>query len=534
MFKTAKKLLTLVLAAVMIIAGTPARAGAAGSAPAASRAVDVIKNILGGKSNVALPQLPERFMFVGGIGAWGTGVSIKSDGTFSGDFHDANMGSAGEGYLGVVHECRFSGRFTDVKKISAYEYSMKIDSLNIEGTVGEEKIVDGVKVITAEPVGFENADEFLLYLPGRNTRDLPTKFLDWVSVVRIFDDEPKLPTKLPFYGLYNVGGEAGFWSYNYTAIKFDSDYDYDQVFVEWHDYLFTKPSTSLSDTNIKALALAASALNAAASGNASRLHGTYGRKGAYEMLGFTNAEYYNYKAVYSNGWSNEHCFSIASKEIGLGGMGESQLLVAVVLRGTETLRESSGDWFATGGKPFYGYNTYDYFKDYEEKVWKQFSKYVSQRFALKYDNIKVLVTGHSLGGAAANLFAARFQLDSQQTKIDTSDVYAFTFGALNSIEEKNVTKGFEYIFNIFNYYDTYGGNGDATLVAGGNPLKGKTIYEKFGRVMRFAKDYKQDTLFNSSFNVFNNNIFNDYDAEKYVNHRMPSYVHAVQAGLVKF
>ena len=90
------------------------------------------------------------------------------------------MGDTGPGYPnGVMYECRFSGKFTSVEKISDYEYSMRIEYLNAEGLEGEEKIVDGVKIITSAPYGFDDADEFLLYLPGRKTSDLPEQYTTW-------------------------------------------------------------------------------------------------------------------------------------------------------------------------------------------------------------------------------------------------------------------------------------------------------------------------------------------------------------------
>jgi len=109
---------------------------------------------------------------------------------------------------GTVYECSFSGKFTSLEKTGEYEYSMKCELLTWEGTIGEEKIVDGVRVITSEPYGFDNADEFFLYLPGKETSGLPEEFLQWVSMPRALDFESI--DVLEFYGLYNVRGEQGF------------------------------------------------------------------------------------------------------------------------------------------------------------------------------------------------------------------------------------------------------------------------------------------------------------------------------------
>ena len=37
-------------------------------------------------------QLPEEFLFASGAGAWSTVLSIGPDGSFTGEYHDADMG----------------------------------------------------------------------------------------------------------------------------------------------------------------------------------------------------------------------------------------------------------------------------------------------------------------------------------------------------------------------------------------------------------------------------------------------------------
>ena len=154
-------------------------------------------------------ELPEKFVFSSGAGAWETIVEIKSDGAFIGNYHDSNMGDTGPDYPnGTRYECNFSGKFTDVKKIADDEYSMRVEYINTEEEVGKETIIDGVKVITEEPYGFENAGEFRLYLPGRNTKDLPEEFINWVRGPLGWSE---VPAEMPAYGLYNVAGGKGFY-----------------------------------------------------------------------------------------------------------------------------------------------------------------------------------------------------------------------------------------------------------------------------------------------------------------------------------
>lgn len=148
-----------------------------------------------------------HFTFSSGAGAWSTDVTMKESGYFTGYYHDSNMGDIGTDYPnGTVYESIFEGKFTVIKKIDDFTYSMKLDEFEVKGEVDEEKIVDGTKTITTAAYGFDNADEFLLYLPGKNISDLPEEFLSWVQT------DAALSSKLPFYGLYNVEGKMGFFS----------------------------------------------------------------------------------------------------------------------------------------------------------------------------------------------------------------------------------------------------------------------------------------------------------------------------------
>lgn len=152
-----------------------------------------------------------EFNFLSGVGAWGTSVQIHPDGTFSGSFHDSNAGSTGDGYPnGTRYYCSFSGQFSELRKTGDYEYTMKCESLTQEGTPGEVEIAEeeGVRYITSTPYGFDDADVFLLYLPGKKADELPEEFLEWLAMPRMLDFDTI--DVLDLYGLYNVGGKQGF------------------------------------------------------------------------------------------------------------------------------------------------------------------------------------------------------------------------------------------------------------------------------------------------------------------------------------
>jgi uncharacterized protein (DUF3820 family) len=159
-----------------------------------------------------LPELPAEFLFMSGAGGWSTSLHLNADGTFDGYFSDSDMGDTGEDYPnGTKYECAFSGKFTDICQVSEFEYSMSLEYLDAEGELGSERIEDGVRIFTSDPYGMDDAGEFLLYLPGRATADLPAEYLDWVSMPNVWV-EGEIPEVLPFYGLYNVGGMEGFFA----------------------------------------------------------------------------------------------------------------------------------------------------------------------------------------------------------------------------------------------------------------------------------------------------------------------------------
>jgi hypothetical protein len=145
-----------------------------------------------------------EFWFGSGVGAWSTIVKILPDGAFSGYFHDLDMGDIGEGHPGGTrYECHFTGKFSSLVKTGDYEYSMRAVSLTIRDKVGKEEIIDNKLIIYSEPYGFDDADEFSLYLPGKKTSELSQGFLRWTrwSVKDgVFVD----------YGLYNIQGDKGF------------------------------------------------------------------------------------------------------------------------------------------------------------------------------------------------------------------------------------------------------------------------------------------------------------------------------------
>ena len=163
------------------------------------------------KSGNALPtDYPLDLLFTSGAGAWGTCMTLESDGAFAGEYHDTDMGDSGEGYPnGTVYVCSFSGRFEDFTQINRHSYSLTLVELSSDYEEGKEWFEGGVRYVSAEPYGVEDGREFILFLPDTPTSELSETFLSWWP--GRFSPETQKDT-LSVYGLYNVKMGYGFFA----------------------------------------------------------------------------------------------------------------------------------------------------------------------------------------------------------------------------------------------------------------------------------------------------------------------------------
>lgn len=171
--------------------------------------------------------IPSHYIFQSGAGAWGTYVEISSDGSFTGSYHDSDMGSNGPGYDSTIYNCEFNGKFSSPKKINDYTYSTTVEYLNTEGTMNEEIIKNRVKYVTTEPYGFENAEEFMIYLPGAKMADLPADFVSWTSLASSNTNQQYLD----YYGLYNVNDKYGFYDDNNEAANYEVEQNVSSEYI---------------------------------------------------------------------------------------------------------------------------------------------------------------------------------------------------------------------------------------------------------------------------------------------------------------
>jgi len=156
----------------------------------------------------AIGGTERSYVFASGAGAWATQLTLYADGTFTGDFHDSDMGDSRAPH-GVVYYCEFSGSFTNLQKIDDHTYSMRLENIETGDTPGEERLENDVLYIAERPYGLDDAEVLYLYTPGKESAGLPEGLVRWITLPRAVSS---LPEKLDFYALYNEGGEQGFYS----------------------------------------------------------------------------------------------------------------------------------------------------------------------------------------------------------------------------------------------------------------------------------------------------------------------------------
>ena len=206
-----------------------------------------------------------KFTFESGAGAWDTTLTVNAKGEFGGEYHDSDLGDTGEGYdNGTLYLSQFTGRFTDVKKISNYVYEAKVTELTYAEEPEKVQIVDGVRRIFSVANGIAGTERVRFYLPGAELATLPREYVEWVEgdfgayvFGKYYRDYPE---ELPFCGLYNPEEKYGFYSENLgeknslflvnkasfpgltpdrRELKADGTYDYGDVSADGSYYVYS-------------------------------------------------------------------------------------------------------------------------------------------------------------------------------------------------------------------------------------------------------------------------------------------------------
>lgn len=164
---------------------------------------------------------PLEMTFCSGAGAWGTFITLNPDGSFVGDYSDAD---------GLVHYvCQFHGRFGAVKKRTDNSWLLTLEELELDtghgvGEEWDEPYKEYIfHYISDEPYGFDDMDEkalkpgaqFILYSPDATGHEPGTElygareFQSWMHDRHGFDSEDDI---LGCWGLQNMETGEGFFA----------------------------------------------------------------------------------------------------------------------------------------------------------------------------------------------------------------------------------------------------------------------------------------------------------------------------------
>ncbi len=167
-------------------------------------------NDTGSQSGSSLPYFPENFTYSSGAGAWSTELYMQDDGSFTGRYHDSDMGSDTDYYPGgVYYESDFYGSFTNFNEVDNYTWLMDLSYLSYDVEPGYDYSDGYTHHITTEAYGIADGDVFYLYLPGHPASTLPGEF--W-NETNLFSNDQYGPC-LDYYAIYNPNTGSIFVSY---------------------------------------------------------------------------------------------------------------------------------------------------------------------------------------------------------------------------------------------------------------------------------------------------------------------------------
>ena len=145
--------------------------------------------------------------FSSGVGGWSTELTIQADGSFTGNYHDSEMGETGEGYPdGTLYGCTFSGKMALAQSVDATTKKIRIEKLSMDEGQVPEAIEDGVRYVTAEPYGVREGDIMTLYLPGTPVSKLTEDMIFWAHLM----EQEEAAIELQDWLLYSEACESGF------------------------------------------------------------------------------------------------------------------------------------------------------------------------------------------------------------------------------------------------------------------------------------------------------------------------------------
>ena len=151
-----------------------------------------------------------EWIFASGVGGWQTQMFIGEDGSFSGSYHDSEMGETGPDYPdGTIYGSFFHGAFSKMEQVSDLVWQVKVQSLELDEGQADEAIEEGIRYVTSAPVGIAAGQTFTLFAPSVVLIGLPENFLVWGGITGVTDGE----TILTRYALYCEEADSAFFAW---------------------------------------------------------------------------------------------------------------------------------------------------------------------------------------------------------------------------------------------------------------------------------------------------------------------------------
>ncbi|MBQ9041673.1 MAG: hypothetical protein IJ111_02530 [Eggerthellaceae bacterium] len=220
-------------------------------------------------------------------------------------------------------------------------------------------------------------------------------------------------------------------------------------------------------------------------------------KALYAQYGMSNVKDYNYTTGPLGKLVGGSACAIGYDVLSING--EPTTVVAITARGSVSAAEllgdyHSGEFLGENRRDFYGNEVYQHVHEFYESLSSALDDYLSIHPEISNANrLVVFITGHSLGGAAANMLGAEFDMGANggtwwSERLQPDDVYVYTFGAIKVLtSDEGIDDGYENIHNIYNYYDSFGPHGTKATLGASSP------YAKFGHADIYRDERVHDT-----------------------------------------
>ncbi len=281
--------------------------------------------------------------------------------------------------------------------------------------------------------------------------------------------------------------------------------------VGWNDAWFGEHATTVYHHGIARIAVA---LASSSYDSIDTAHYTDCLSRSYQALGVEAAAIeYHYDIDYSDSfWGNDQCaFSFAHRTIE-SAQGKREL-VFIVIRGTPL---SANEWLSNleigNTDERTAVTMHAGFLKATDQLLSALTVYLT-RTHIDSKGAFFLITGHSRGGAVANLTGARL---AESPQFSVSQLYVYTFAAPN-VTTENAAKDsrYDFIWNIVNAED---------VVPTVPPARNNWQFKKYGHVLSFTNAWNARTSYRTDFLPRMNAVYRQFMLRDYEPFESASFI----------